>query len=144
MNLICCISNCPSLLTNGFIYSSNENLHCNSYAQKFTRRFSLSSNEKEILENVHYVSHWKLSMKILLFFRILQADSLIKSTNFDNRMQTMEINHRVLDECYLEPLISIIISSLPMKPTESKFMSYQTDRQEEEKALRTELSVCLS
>ena len=111
MNLICCISNCPSLLTNGFMYSSNENLHCNSYAQKFTRRFSLSSNEKEILEKISIgdVSHSKFLTKILLFFRILQADSLIKSINFENRMQMMEINHRLTDECYLESLISIII-----------------------------------
>ena len=52
MNFICCLPNCPPLLSNINIYSSDDNLHRNSnlltsYAKEFTRGFSFSYRRKD-------------------------------------------------------------------------------------------------
>lgn len=60
------------------------------------------------------------SAKFLFFSRILPADLLIKLTNYDHRMSMVQINRPLLDECYLELLISTTISSQLMMLTESK------------------------
>ena len=89
MNLICCISNCPLLLSSeGDVYSSHENLHRRStflfekklstVAQKFTRRSSFVSYEKNVsedferisIEDCQHVSSIAMDMKDLLDFLV--------------------------------------------------------------------------
>jgi hypothetical protein len=57
MNFICCLPNCPPLLSNVYIHSSDDDLHrrsnilfeqkLTSYAKEFTRRFSFSYHQKK-------------------------------------------------------------------------------------------------
>lgn len=51
MNLICCVSNCPLLLStnDGDVYSSNENLpRRSSFIQSVAQKFTRTSFKKEI------------------------------------------------------------------------------------------------
>jgi hypothetical protein len=98
MNFICCLPNCPPLISNINIYSSDDNLHrhsnilfeqtITSYAKEFTRRFSFSYYRKDFsiefdrisLGDIQDVSFYliKIDFIIIRFFRILKDDSLIK------------------------------------------------------------------
>jgi hypothetical protein len=97
MNFICCLPNCPPLLSNIYIYSSDDNLHrhsnflfeqkLSSYAKRFSPRFSFSYHRKDFsqefdkfsLVDVHDVSFVEESIYyITIYFRILKEDSLIK------------------------------------------------------------------
>lgn len=78
MDLICCLSNCPQLMTNNSMYSSGDSLRyqqseplfehdISSYAKKFSRQFSLPYYETISVFNNRHVSFIN-SIEIVVFF----------------------------------------------------------------------------
>ena len=105
MDFICCVPTCPPLLSNGFIYSSDDNLYyqrsnlifekkLSSYAEQFSRRFSLSYYQKsfdEEFESISSIDNQDVSFslnriflmnlfsyKLFAYFRLLMENLLIK------------------------------------------------------------------
>ncbi len=66
MDYVCCLSHCPSLLSNNYVYSSDDNLNrgsnllfeqkLTSYAKRISQRFSLSNYQKENSEEFEKIS----------------------------------------------------------------------------------------
>jgi hypothetical protein len=87
MNLICCLSNCPPLLSNDYIHSSDDDLHqhsnfifqqkLNSYTERFSRPFQVFYYQKES-ENTYLIDQQYVSFYLRQIFYFMKVFFLYK------------------------------------------------------------------